>query len=288
MSIKLYLQIASGAAFGAAAAWAVTADYYDSRIKAVQELHHSIAMRQERVIREQGDRIEELEDGLSDSFKETSEISDPATPTITTLEDGAIVVQQVTDDLPGFDQQTLVNLEHAMAGESEKDVRETVETTRARLAGIIEEYTGLPLEEQNDPLRFEHTRQFDDVQEKFKNEPPFVISQQMYVMDDALEDVIYDKEHVTWYTRGRVLVGDDDELIEDVAMVVGFPALTRFGEESNSPDTVYVRNRRLRTDYEVSRDDENDPPLHIRYSMTSEEFATRKANGTLRLRDGDG
>jgi hypothetical protein len=72
-----------------------------------------------------------------------------------------------------------------------------------------------------------------------------------------------------------------------VGNTLGWKNLSQFGGESGDPDTVFIRNQRLETDFEVVRDDESPLPLHIQYGMGKEEFKVNKAAGTLRLRDED-
>lgn len=53
------------------------------------------------------------------------------------------------------------------------------------------------------------------------------------------------------YYADNVLADDDDERVEDVDDVVGIESLDHFGEYDD--DCVYVRNDRLKVDYEILR-----------------------------------
>lgn len=74
---------------------------------------------------------------------------------------------------------------------------------------------------------------------------PYVISPEDFGDDD------YEPLTLTYYADG-VLVDEDDEPVENLDDVVGKESLKRFGEFE--ADTVFVRNERLKCDYEVLRD----------------------------------
>lgn len=75
---------------------------------------------------------------------------------------------------------------------------------------------------------------------------PYVIPPDEYDMEDD-----YDAETLTYYTDG-VLADDNDKIIEDVANIVGNDFASHFGEYED--DTVFIRNERLKTDYEICMD----------------------------------
>lgn len=61
----------------------------------------------------------------------------------------------------------------------------------------------------------------------------------------------YETISLTYYADG-MLADEDDELIEDVEDIVGFDSLSHFGEYEE--DSVFVRNDRLKCDYEILLD----------------------------------
>lgn len=75
---------------------------------------------------------------------------------------------------------------------------------------------------------------------------PYVISPEEFGENDE-----YDKIGLKFYAD-KVLTDDDDEKVEDVDNVVGLDAVNHFGEYED--DSVYVRNNRLKTDYEILLD----------------------------------
>ena len=54
------------------------------------------------------------------------------------------------------------------------------------------------------------------------------------------------------YYEDQVLTDDNDELVDEIEDIVGFDSLTRFGEYED--DSVFVRNDRLKCDYEILMD----------------------------------
>ena len=62
----------------------------------------------------------------------------------------------------------------------------------------------------------------------------------------------YDKISLTYYAD-HILTDDNDEIMEDVEGAIGFESLNHFGEYDD--DSVFVRNDRLKTDYEILRDE---------------------------------
>lgn len=79
-----------------------------------------------------------------------------------------------------------------------------------------------------------------------KIERPYVIRPEEFGEYDD-----YEKISLTYYADG-VLADDGDEIIEDVEDIVGIESLSHFGEYED--DSVFVRNDRLRCDYEILLD----------------------------------
>ena len=58
----------------------------------------------------------------------------------------------------------------------------------------------------------------------------------------------------TYYEMDDALVGDHDQVIEDMDAVIGLGNLGRWGHGSGDPHIVYIRNEELTMDLEVIRD----------------------------------
>lgn len=74
---------------------------------------------------------------------------------------------------------------------------------------------------------------------------PYVIS------PDEFGDCDYEIVSLTFYADG-VLADDYDEVVEDIPGTVGIGSLQTFGQYED--DSVFVRNDRLKIDYEILRD----------------------------------
>lgn len=77
-------------------------------------------------------------------------------------------------------------------------------------------------------------------------EMPYVISPEEFGEFDG-----YEKISLTYYAD-KVVADDLDEIVEDVAETIGFDSLGHFGDYED--DSVFVRNDRLKCDYEVLLD----------------------------------
>lgn len=86
---------------------------------------------------------------------------------------------------------------------------------------------------------------YSDISKKEEKKPvkPYVISPEEY---GELDD--YQQISLTYFSDG-VLADELDDPIEDVEDIVGFDSLNHFGEYED--DSVFVRNDRLKIDYEI-------------------------------------
>ena len=78
---------------------------------------------------------------------------------------------------------------------------------------------------------------------------PYIITR-----DEFFEaDKNYDDTSLTYFEVDDVLVDERSKPIEDVENIIGIDHLVRFGSGSLEKNTVYIRNDKLETDYEVTR-----------------------------------
>lgn len=87
--------------------------------------------------------------------------------------------------------------------------------------------------------------------EEKKEEPmldtPYVISPDEFGATDN-----YTQISLVYYDGDEVLADEEDEIVEDIAGTVGEDFAEHFGEYED--DSVFVRNDRLRCDYEICKD----------------------------------
>jgi hypothetical protein len=81
------------------------------------------------------------------------------------------------------------------------------------------------------------------------DDDPYVISPLKFAEENDYETI-----SLTYYQDGGWLVDDTGELVEDIQGTVGMDFPGHFGEYTEDPDTVYVRNDRLEVDYEIQLD----------------------------------
>ena len=84
-----------------------------------------------------------------------------------------------------------------------------------------------------------------DVNENPQDRPYVISPDEFGEFDD------YAKITLTFYEDDK-LADENDELVEDMDNVVGVDSLNHFGEYED--DAIYVRNDRLKCDYEILRD----------------------------------
>jgi hypothetical protein len=269
------LLVAVGAfGYGLFVGWAFTADHFEKKIKDKTE---NDVLRSK--INNNEKAVPAVDDDDPDKIWEMDE-SFPYTPE-QVKEYPGIDYRHPYEKDPKEEEAAVVTFASERDGSGEPDVVDEVATARAKanLKNIIEKYT-------SESTSVEQTVLHADGQSMpYDNTPPFVISRDIFAYDEDEGDN-YDKLTVTYYPEHRILLDDGDELVDDVDMTIGWRSLAQFGGESGDPDVVFVRNRRMMTDFEVIREEEP-LPLHIKYGMGKEEFQVNKAAGTLRLRDED-
>lgn len=80
---------------------------------------------------------------------------------------------------------------------------------------------------------------------------PFVITTDEF-MDDENE---FDKLTITYFEADDTLCDERESIIPDIEGTVGRDNMHKFGVDSDSKDIVYIRNEKLKTDFEVARDE---------------------------------
>ena len=76
---------------------------------------------------------------------------------------------------------------------------------------------------------------------------PYIIPPEMFGSNDA-----YDTVSLTYY-KDKILADEDDEIIDNIDEIIGVESLNHFGEYED--DSVFVRNEKRKTDYEILLDE---------------------------------
>ena len=109
-----------------------------------------------------------------------------------------------------------------------------------------EDYRPLTEEDFIVDLRTEEEKELDAAM--VRNEPYLIAPEEFATRDD------YEILTLTYYAD-EVLTDEFDEVIYDVDGTIGEESLNHFGDYPDDPDTVYVRNEELMTDYEILLDE---------------------------------
>lgn len=261
MKSQTMLIAAGAAAYGALVGWAVTADHYERKLKDKDEY------------------VEELRARPLQTFYQQNHYANQSTASL------PLEPREEDDSEPENPRgDETVEVDEADVTEEEGvPPSETPEETRANLQSLIDQYaSGGP--DLNLPAQASFAEM--GTVAAFERTPPFVITRTQFSYDEDEGDD-YKKMTVTYYPNDRVVIEEDEDVMDDVGNVLGWKNLNRFGDESGDADVVFIRNRRLEIDYEVVRDEESQLPLHVKYGMGRDEFEVNKAAGTLRLREED-
>ena len=153
-----------------------------------------------------------------------------------------------------------------ISGEATNEVSATGEYTDSRVIPInkynrmVKRYSGDvdPSSAYADPDEIKSSQEDDEYhncEDTPNNVNRYEVSSPPYVIDIELfseERDDHDKCTIYYYEDDDTLTDENEEIIQDVYSTVG-DALGCFGERSNDPEVVYVRNERLSIDYEVIR-----------------------------------
>lgn len=101
---------------------------------------------------------------------------------------------------------------------------------------------------------------------------PYVITEEEFMQDEEN----YSKISVKYYDKDSSLVDDRDQYIPNADSIVGDDNMEQFGIGTDSPDIVYVRNDRLESDFEVTRE-------HANYSIDILGFEPDEDIGKIAL-----
>jgi hypothetical protein len=175
------------------------------------------------------------------------------------------------------------DLDYSVQGDEDDPVNWRVinnDNTAAR-ASIVEAHPDDEyLEEMEEPedQSLEAAVVHHPVNPEYSSDTPYVISVEEFQHDR--QD--FDKTTITYYDLDDTLCDEREQPIPDVDYVVGRDSLEHFGDRSDDPNIVYVRNEKLGTDYEVMRDMRSYTSAVLGYD---DEPETKKKSPPRKLRD---
>lgn len=147
-----------------------------------------------------------------------------------------------------------------IAQEDSESFRETYNRMKAEHEAEMEEYEAIERAKKPDLSEYRNKLveagyvgySEEETEEVYKVERPYVISPSEYGELDGYETV-----SLTYFKDGVLTTDYDNEEVDYVDDVVGLDSFEHFGEYDSDPDTVFVRNDRLKVDYEIMRDNRN-------------------------------
>lgn len=132
----------------------------------------------------------------------------------------------------------------------EKLVKEEIESVKETFSRLNKHEESEEKEEVYHEIASNYIKESEEGEDMTLNDiDPYVIPPEEF---GSIEE--YDTESLTYYADG-VLTDDFDNEIEDVDFMVGKDSLTHFGEYED--DSVFVRNDRIKTDFEILLDVRN-------------------------------
>lgn len=78
---------------------------------------------------------------------------------------------------------------------------------------------------------------------------PYLIDQEAFMQNDPG----HEQDTLTYFENDNVLVDERDDIVDDIANIVGKNFMDHFGKGSSDPNVAHVRNVRLLTDFEICR-----------------------------------
>lgn len=91
----------------------------------------------------------------------------------------------------------------------------------------------------------------EEVRPERNTDKPYLISVDEYMKDER----DYAKITVTYFEKDETLMDEREEILPDILATVGDDFFNHFGEESQDPNIVYIRNEQLKVDFEVMKDE---------------------------------
>lgn len=80
---------------------------------------------------------------------------------------------------------------------------------------------------------------------------PYVVSAEEF----SEEKTHYDKITLTYFSEDNTLIDDREEIIPNIDELIGPEAVMNFGNQSDDPNVVYIRNNKRNADFEVVLDE---------------------------------
>lgn len=112
--------------------------------------------------------------------------------------------------------------------------------------------------------------------ESRSEDAPYIISIEEFMTEhDEDSDVPHEKITLVYFDKDDAIMDESEALVMD-RNVFGEEHLSLFGQHSNNPDIVYVRNESNYTDFEIVRRHESFAKVVMGYDGDDEDESTKK------------
>lgn len=162
--------------------------------------------------------------------------------------------RMIQEEVDAFKKEFVECMNDMQAAADEDESEDDEERPRQIDLDDLEDLDRSELEDEYDPDS-EELAEYEKIVKQYTNEEGGAekVAKQPYVISpyDFGELDGYRQISLTYYSDG-VLEDDDQEIVTDVDELIGVGSLNTFGEYED--DSVFVRNERLRTDFEILKD----------------------------------
>lgn len=162
--------------------------------------------------------------------------------------------RMIQEEVDAFKKEFVECMNDMQAAADEDESEDDEERPRQIDWDDLEDLDRSELEDEYDPDS-EELAEYEKIVKQYTNEEGGAekVAKQPYVISpyDFGELDGYRQISLTYYSDG-VLEDDDQEIVTDVDELIGVGSLNTFGEYED--DSVFVRNERLRTDFEILKD----------------------------------
>lgn len=166
------------------------------------------------------------------------------------------LVESVVAVIPEYDGEALE------APEALKEIGNVIETTTEEVDKIGSEFVKQVLDLHKEDPQLEPVIQsifaeeddddwdYDEEVANRTTDEPYVLHKDEFYAEE-MHDQGYSQETLTYYAGDDIMTDQDDHPVYNYSSVVG---LMKFGHGSGDPNVVYVRNDKLKSEYEVVYD----------------------------------
>lgn len=192
----------------------------------------------------------ELEDNIYESFEDFKKLYPKGEKYEAIKEIIATVIEQAVD-VEEVDTELADDIEKPQKTRDYSSYHANkIEEEKAKMAELLKQERYIQ-EVAKGPADSEDEEEEEEVM--LEDLPPIHLITADEFLDATDYFTSYDKISLTYYDGDGVLTDDREEPVNDINKIIGDDATSSFGLDPTEPDVVYVRNNRIKTDFEIVR-----------------------------------